>query len=96
MSTESILQKDKRCMVCGTKIGLHLHHVFGGYANRKISDQHGFVVWLCGKHHNLSNDGVHFNPELDLMIKKAFQREYEKTHTREEFMSLIGRNYLED
>lgn len=26
--------------------------------------------------------------------KKKFQREYEKTHTREEFMEEIGRNYL--
>lgn len=95
MSAKSILQKEKRCMVCGATSGLHLHHVYSGMANRKISDRHGFVVWLCGKHHNLSNDGVHFNRELDMMIKKAFQREYEKTHSREEFMALIGRNYLD-
>ena len=94
MTTPSILQKDKKCLVCGDTVGLHLHHVYGGYANRKISDKLGFVVWLCGKHHNLSNDGVHFNKDLDLMIKKACQREYEKTHTRDEFMNYIGRNYL--
>lgn len=94
MTTPSILQKDKKCLVCGDTVGLHLHHVYRGYANRKISDKLGFVVWLCGKHHNLSNDGVHFNKDLDLMIKKACQREYEKTHTRDEFMNHIGRNYL--
>lgn len=92
--TESILQKTKKCMVCGKTTGLHLHHVFYGYGNRQVSDKHGFVCWLCGKHHNLSNDGVHFNSELDLAIKKAFQREYEKSHSREDFMKLIGRSYL--
>ena len=94
MTAPSILQKDKKCLVCGDKYGLHLHHVYGGHANRKISDKLGFVVWLCGKHHNLSNDGVHFNKDLDLMIKRACQREYEKTHSREEFMGHIGKNYL--
>lgn len=96
MSAESILQKEKKCLVCGKRTGLHLHHVYSGYGNRQISDKHGFVVWLCGKHHNLSNDGVHSNKALDLMIRKEVQREYEKTHTRDEFMDLIGWNYLED
>jgi hypothetical protein len=28
-------------------------------------------------------------------VQAAVQREYEKTHTREEFMALIGRNYIQ-
>ena len=52
------------------------------------------VIWCCARHHNMSDEGIHFNKELDLEVKRDFQREYEKTHTREEFMSLIGRNYL--
>ncbi len=84
----------RKCFVCGTTTGLHNHHVYGG-RNRKISDKNGFIVTLCGYHHNLSNEGVHFNPKLDLIIKQHYQREYEKTHSRVEFMRLIGRNYLE-
>ena len=94
--SESILQKDKKCLVCGTRTGLHYHHIFGGNANRRISDKHGFTCWLCGNHHNLTDDGIHFNRELDTMVKKACQRKFEETHSRSEFMSLIGRNYLED
>lgn len=92
---KSIIQTEKECYVCKTTRGLHLHHVFYGHANRKISDDHGFVVWLCGEHHNLSKNGVHFNTALDETIKKDMQKEYEKKHTRDEFMELIGRNYLE-
>ncbi len=83
----------RKCFVCGNTVGIHRHHVFGG-RNRKISDEHGFIVDLCGYHHNLSNDGVHFDKQLDLYIKQYYQREYEKTHSRAEFMALIGRNYL--
>ena len=30
------------------------------------------------------------------MLKTMCQKQYEKKHTRKEFMKLIGRNYLED
>ena len=63
---KSIMQTEKRCYVCGTTYNLHDHHIFYGTANRKQSEKHGFKVFLCGRHHNLSNEGVHFNPDLDL------------------------------
>lgn len=91
---KSILQNEKKCLVCGTTENLHLHHIFFGNANRKISDKNGFTCWLCGIHHNLSNQGVHFNIKLDAEIKEMCQIEFEKTHTREEFMALIGKNYI--
>lgn len=90
---ESIIQKEKRCIVCHTLRDLHKHHVYYGPL-RNVSEKNGFTVWLCGRHHNLSNNGVHFNRELDLEIKRLGQQEYEKTHCREEFIRLIGRNYL--
>jgi len=31
-----------------------------------------------------------------LFLKKICQQMYERTHTREQFMKLIGRNYLEE
>ena len=93
---KSIFQKNKNCYICGTESNLHLHHVFFGTANRRVSDENGFVCYLCGKHHNLSDNAVHFNINMDMAIKRDCQREFEKTHTREEFMELIGRNYLDD
>lgn len=83
----------KQCLICGTPYDLHSHHVYGG-PNRSISEKNGFKEVLCGWHHNLSDDGVHFNKELDLRLKRKHQTKYEETHTREEFIRLIGRSYL--
>ncbi len=85
----------RTCLICGTNQNIHRHHVYFGNGNRKISEKHGFVVDLCGYHHNQSNNGVHFDRNLDLLVKKHVQREYEKNHSRTEFIKLIGRNYLD-
>lgn len=61
-----------------------------------ISEEHGFKVKLCPKHHRTGTDAVHQNIKNLRMLQKDAQREYEKTHTRQQFMELIGRNYLED
>lgn len=89
----SIVQSRKQCYVCGTEQYLHRHHIFYG-PNRKWSEKYGLTVWLCGRHHNLSNEGVHFNKELDLRIKQIGQRAFEREHTREEFVQIFGKNYL--
>lgn len=81
------------CYVCKTTFGLHKHHVLGG-RNRKASDKHGLCVNLCGPHHNLSNEGVHFNPKLDLELKQLAQRKFEEEHGHDEWMKVFGRNYL--
>ena len=91
--SKSILQTEKKCYITGYTGALHKHHIYGG-PNRRISDKHGFWVWLRPEMHNMSNEGVHFNKALDEELKMKCQAEYEKTHTREEFMKLIGRNYL--
>ena len=83
----------KECKVCGTTLNIHRHHIFGG-SNRQVSEKNGFVVYLCAKHHNASNEGVHYNKALDLKLKREAQTEFEKIHSREEFIRLIGRSYL--
>ena len=88
------MQTEKRCYLTGAKgILLHKHHIYGG-PNRRISEANGFWIYLIPRLHNMSNDGVHFNAELDMKIKQECQLKYEETHTREEFMELIGRSYL--
>ena len=93
---KSILQDEKKCYITGQTNNLHYHHIFRG-VNRKISDVHGFGVYLAPWLHNTSDQGVHgkYGHELDLMLKQHCQMAYEKEHSREEFMALIGKNYLD-
>jgi hypothetical protein len=92
--SKSILQTEKECYFTKRTGNLHLHHIFYGRGLRQISDREGFVVYLIPELHNMSNDGVHFNRELDLRLKRECQAKYEETHSRKEFIQLIGRNYI--
>ena len=94
MRKPSIMQREKYCYISGSERDLHLHHIYFGRGLRKISDDNGFWCYLQAKYHNASNKGVHFNRELDLYLKRECQKKFEETHTRAEFMALIGRNYL--
>ena len=93
----SIIQTKKKCFICSSQTNIHDHHIYFGTARRKISEANGFKVWLCLQHHE-GTFGVHGSKgyELDRYLKKVCQKEYEKNHSREEFIKLIGRNYLED
>ena len=90
-----VIQSEKECYVCMKQFNLHSHHIFFGTANRKMSEQYGLKVWLCQEHHT-GNKGVHFNKELDTHLKQKAQTYFEEhCGTREEFMRLFGRNYLD-
>lgn len=93
---KSILQSRKRCYICRKEFDIHDHHIYFGNAKRTISERHGFKVWLCQEHHQGTN-GVHGKNghKLDMFLKEVCQQKYEYNHTREEFINLIGRNYLE-
>ena len=98
---KSILSNEKVCYISGRGDWIEKHHIFGGKANRPISEREGFWVYLNHYWHNeppckenFNQGGVHFNPKLRAMLEIACQQEYEKTHTREEFINLIGRNFL--
>ena len=71
-----------------------IHHIYPGTGRRKISEREGFIVPLTPAEHNMSDNAVHFNRKLDLYLKRLCQKKYEETHTREEFIRLIGRSYL--
>ncbi len=100
---KSILQeKDGRCYLC-MKLdhdfrihgAVQEHHVFGG-PNRSKSEAEGLKVYLCLNHHTAGPAAVHNNQENMRIIREDAQRAYEQTHTRAEFMELIGRNYLDE
>lgn len=94
---KSIMQDEKCCYITGSTYNLHRHHIYAG-GRRKISEDNGFWVYLTGRLHNQSNEGVHGKNGhlLDMKLKQDCQRKYEETHSREEFIRLIGKNYLEE
>lgn len=103
MHKKSILhKKDGTCYLC-RKLQqdfrihriVHEHHIYGG-PNRPVSEAHGFKVYLCPEHHEFGKEAAHSNQEMMRIMQQDCQREYEKTHTRDEFMELIGRNFLEE
>lgn len=92
---KSILQNKKESYISGSTYNLEEHHIFFGTANRKISEKQGFKVWLTLEEHR-GTYGVHGKngKKLDLKLKQDAQRKYEETHTREEFIKLIGKSYI--
>ncbi len=90
---KSILQNNKECWVCGNP-NVEDHHIFFGTSNRKWSEKYGLKVWLCPIHHR-GDYGVHHNKQADQVLKESAQKKFEETHTREEFMAIFGRNYLD-
>lgn len=93
MKRFSILNNLDTCYFCG-KPAQCIHEVYYGTANRKISIKNGFCVGLCHGEHNLYTKSVHNDRKMDLELKQLYQKEYEKNHTREEFIKLIGKSYL--
>lgn len=85
-------QRDKEivksgiCEFCG-KFSKRLdpHEVYGG-SNRKRSIKYKFIKLLCRECH--SNENIINQLRIDT------QKEYEKSHTKEEFIKLIGKSYI--
>lgn len=86
---------DKECWVCKTTYGLERHHIFFG-SNRINSERFDLCVYLCHEHHR-GTYGVHGmnGHELDLDLKRYGQQYFEINHSREEFMRIFGKNYLD-
>ena len=75
--------------------GSHRHEVFYG-SNRQKSIEYGLVVFLAPEMHNMSDRGVHFNREFDLMLKKIGQKTAMEHFGWDvgQFISIFGKNYL--
>ena len=92
----SIITKNfEKCIICETTFNIHKHEVFYGTANRKLSIKYGLVVPLCARHHNLSKEGVHFNRNLDLKLKKIAQKKFEEKYPDLDFIKIFGKSFLE-
>ena len=92
--SKSIICNDKECWVCKTTRNLERHHCFFG-PNRGLSEAYGCWVWLCNYHHTGSNEAVHHNHDLDVLLKKTAQRRWEEVQgNREQFRTIFGKSYL--
>lgn len=78
--------KEGICEFCGNySKKLDPHEVYGG-SNRKRSIKHKFIKLICRE--------CHSNENIINQLKIDTQKEYEKTHTRAEFIAIVGRSYL--
>ena len=93
MSQFSIMQREKVCYKTGSTENLHKHHIFGG-CRRAASEKYGCWVWLRADWHNMSDHGVHFNPEFDRQLKRECQEEFEALYGHGRFMEVFGKSYL--
>ena len=80
------LIKSGICEFCGKYSNkLDPHEIYGG-SNRKRSIKHKFVKLICRE--------CHSNEKIIKQLRIDTQKEYEKTHTRQEFINLIGKSYI--
>lgn len=98
----SILDTEKGiCYICDKLYGdrsykyTEYHHIMYGGGKRKDSERLGLTVYLCREHHKDGPAAVHnFRDTREYLCREA-QKEYEKSRTREEWMGLGFKNYLE-
>lgn len=95
--SQSIISNKPECIVCGQTFNLHKHHIFYGTANRKQSEKYGCWCYLCARHHNMSDHGVHGGDNLlDLKLKRMCQEILERGQgwSREQVIDVFGRSWL--
>lgn len=81
------------CVMCGSPYTQN-HHIFGGTANRRVSDRMGYIIPLCAEHHT-GRAGIHYNRGYDLFWKQTAQMHFEAHHgTRREFIEAYGKSWL--
>ena len=98
MKKPSLYPCSKGCWVCADPVTV-THHIYPGNGRRSVSDREGCTIQLCNRHHNMSNEGVHFNKKFDAFLRADCQRRWEQRegiddpeHT--EFRHLFGVSYL--
>ncbi len=89
---KSILQKHKRCLICGSPY-VEEHHVFEG-SRRQASEVYGMKVYLCQKHHRGRPKGVHANTAFASWLKKSAQQVFERQYGHDLFMQVFKKSYL--
>ena len=91
--SKSILQNEKVCYLCPRTTGLEKHHVMSGFANRKLSEKYGLWVYLCKDHHT-GKEGAQYEKDLNMLLRRQAQKEFELIYGHNLWMSVFRKNYL--
>ena len=57
------------------------------------SEAEGLKVYLCEQHHKSGKEAVHNCRKTRELLCEIAQREYEKSHTRKDWMKISKKNY---
>ena len=79
------------CCHCGRMTNITKHEIYEG-RNRKNSMKYGFVLPLCVDCHRNLQDNLNFNDKWKRRAQEYFEENY---GTREEFIEIFRRNYLD-
>ncbi len=72
---------------------MECHHVFGGIANRKLSEKYGLKVYLCPDCHRLGKIAAHRNKNTMGFLHREGQQAFESYYDMG-FKAIFGKNYL--
>ena len=99
--TPSIIQQEQVCYVSKRTDNLDPpHHVFGGNANRKLSEKYGIKIWLTrqahDEWHNSRPNPQYITKEVKAQIKNDIQLKVMEHYgwTLEKFIKIFGESYL--
>lgn len=88
----SIIYQDlNKCCICGSNVAVELNEIYEG-AYRQTSIKYGMVAPMCNKitcHKRFHNDKA-----FNLKYKVIFQKEFEKTHSHNEFIDIFKQDYI--
>lgn len=79
----------EQCYLCQNK-KQETHEIYKG-CNRQTSMKYGFCIPIC----RICHSRTEIDSKLNLQLQKKCQKEYEKTHTREEFIRIVGQSYVD-
>lgn len=84
------------CFACGRRKPTEYHHILFGHGLRPIADREGLTCYLCAECHR-GTYGVHGREgnTLNRKLKAIAQKRWEFLHSHEEWMAMIGRNYID-
>ena len=84
------------CYLCGKAGPTEEHHIFGG-PNRRLSEEYGIKVDLCMDCHRTGTAAVHRNRETMQRLHELGQQAFEnRVGSREGFVKIFGRNYIDE
>ena len=84
------------CEYCNENVAVTQHEKFYGTANRKISLKYEeFSLNICSRCHDASHYKIDLGHDVNMALRINAQMDFERKYGHEEFMKLIGRDYLE-